>query len=166
MQGNELEALLQNILSQKGIGVARMGASFSILLSRYGTPTDVIGWRETGISEQCKVWNYGELQVWSDESGAIDRVFFNVVKPVEKCGNANLDEDLFDCRMHLHNCSIETFRRVFESPTAVLTRRGQIAEFSSTIDAIDVFAIFRSSTQEESPHLCKLRINTHRIGRL
>lgn len=162
MQRNEVKDLLQSIRIQRGIGVARLGASFSTLLARYGTPTDVIGWREAGISEQCKVWNYGELQVWSDESGAIDRLFFDALKSAETSVNSNLEEDLHDSRMHLHNCNIETFREVFESPATVITRRGHVAEFSSTIDAMDVFAIFRSSTQDEPQYLCKLRLNAHR----
>ena len=82
-----VESVLQGILEQRAIGAAKIGGDFSRVAHRYGDPTEMVDPREYGFDERCRIWNYDEVQVWSNECGVIDRVFFKVNGGQTQCRN-------------------------------------------------------------------------------
>jgi len=96
------ESLTRDILQRKAIGAAGMGGPFSAVPDRYGEPTDTCDHQGIGLSEECKIWLYDELQVWSNDTGVVDHIFYHLPVDRRSCSNANFLSDIENYREQLN----------------------------------------------------------------
>lgn len=153
------ETVLREILEQRTIGAAKIGGSFSEMAHRYGDPTATVDPKEYGFDERCKIWNYDEVQVWSDVCDTIDRVFFKANSEQTQCTNQNFVCDMAAIRDKLKGCDVEVFERALRDESAKTRRRASSTELSVTRDDIEVFATFVASGVDGPHQLSTLRLN-------
>lgn len=154
------ETVLREILEQRAIGAAKIGGSFSSMAQRYGDPTKMIDVKGFGFDERCRIWDYDEVQVWSDPHGTIDRVFFDTKFKQPECTNQNFVDDLADMRDKLKDCDVETFEQVLDDDRSKLKRQSTRTELELMGDGIEIFAIFRADDAGSPQRLVLLRLNT------
>lgn len=159
MRNTDIRAALLKIRTDKAIGIAKLGSDFSLLATQYGAPTEVIDAREFGLSGACKIWNYDELQVWSNAMGMIDRVFFTTTSPFAKRNETACGHELESLRKCFESCDIGTFRSVFAAESESVISRGDVAEFYAISGGTEVFAIFITREAAGIQYLSSLRIN-------
>ncbi|QDU50886.1 hypothetical protein [Gimesia panareensis] len=154
------ETVLREILEQRAIGAAKIGGSFSSMAQRYGDPTEMIDVKGFGLDERCRIWDYDEVQVWSDPHDTIDRVFFDTKIKQLECTNRNFVDDLADIRDKLKDCNVEIFERVLDDDRAKTKRKSTRTELKFMGDGIEVFAIFMANEAGSPQCLSMLRLNT------
>lgn len=156
------EAVLRDILEQHAIGAAKVGGEFSVLAHCYGEPTEMIVdvKREYGFDERCKIYDYDEMQVWSDAYDTIDRIFFKTNFEKTRCTNQNFISDMADIRDKLKGCDIEIFERVLDDSRAKISQTSALTQLSFKDEDIEIFAIFQASGVGGPHQLSMLRLNS------
>ncbi|MEQ8852260.1 hypothetical protein [Gimesia sp.] len=154
------ETVLREILEQRAIGAAKIGGSFSSIAQRYGDPTEMIDVKGFGLDERCKIWDYDEVQVWSDASDTIDRIFFKTKFKHPQCTNHNFVGDLADMRDKLKDCDVETFEQVLDDDRSRLKRMSDLTHLSFKDDGLEIFAVFQADETGGPHYLSMLRLNS------
>lgn len=156
---SRLETFLKDTLTARAIGEAKIGSSIHDLAARYNHLVEDINSRHLGLQEGCRVWELEDLQVWSDQKGAINRIFFqaNVQEPT--CQNRTFFDDMASVRECLHHCDFETFLCVLGDVYLSINQSGTYAQLRSMRKDLEIFAVFLSTSRNEPKHLALLRLN-------
>lgn len=156
---NTAERVLRDLLEQQAIGAAKISGAFSRMADLYGEPTEKVDPKGYGFDERCRIWNYDEVQVWSNANGTIDRVFFKTNSEQRECQNQNFVNDMTAIREKLKDCNVEMFERVLGDGSSKIRRRSNSTEFTVRGTGIEVFATFVASGLDGPHCLSMLRLN-------
>lgn len=155
----KVETTLKDTLTARAIGGAKIGSSIHDLAARYNHLVEDIDPRHLGLQKECRVWELEDLQVWSDEKGAINRIFFNANVRQPTCQNRTFVDDMACVRECLHNCDFETFLCTLGDVHLRINQSGTYAQLKSSRKDLEIFAVFLSSSRNEPKHLALLRLN-------
>lgn len=150
--------ILRSIVEKHAIGAAVIGGLFSDLAKRYGDPTDVLSPAECGLEDEVKIWNYDDLQVWSDPSGVIDRVFFTTLHDITHCSNLDFNKDMATIRETLKDCDVSSFESLLKDNCRT-QKRSKSTDLSCTANGIELFATFRAREAQGPHYLVRFRLN-------
>ena len=161
----KIRSVLQVILEQKAIGAIGIGFPASLVVDQYGEPSERIDPQQFDLSDGCEIWNYDELQVWCDETGTIDRFFYNTQKKSRAISNENFNNDIENCREVLEDCDVATFIDIFGVDESNVEKKATMISLSFWLgEGVEVFAVFTRENSDPNPGnqflLSLLRMNS------
>lgn len=153
--------ILQDIFESRAIGAARLGSPIRVLSDRYGEPTSVVDHVDAGLTDQrIKIWNFGVLQAWSDNSGLIERLFLNAHTDYRRCTNENFQREIEPIAEALLECNFEDFQRLAtRDEIKYLWKRSGFIEAQIETRYLEMYGTFVAEELSSALRLRMFRIN-------
>ena len=156
MNTNNVEAI-RKLVDNDGISTARLGAGIAETLQQHGDPDHFIEPKEIGRNPNWKgtVTVYGDIQVWADESGTVDRLFFRVAGGLQSVIAEGCDK----VKTGLEDCTVDEFKFAISPSVPSITELVEVTQLEVTKNGTEIFAVFLPLVETGPRRLSMLRFN-------